>query len=142
LISSFSKLKSIDHCAEWYANLIDTYTEGIRNRTFTIDSKYMQSILQYIDRDIVNVTLNSVADKFKISTSHLSRVFKKHVGRNFLEYVTEKRLEHACNLIATTDMKISDIVSAMGCQNINYFIKTFKFQYNLTPAQYRKQYHV
>lgn len=142
LISSFSKLKSIDHCAEWYANLIDAYAEGIRNRTFTIDSKYMQSILDYIDKDIANVTLNSVADKFKISTAHLSRVFKKQVGRNFLDYVTEKRLEHACKLIATTDMKISDIVSALGYQNTTYFNKIFKSQYNLTPSQYRKQYHV
>jgi AraC-like DNA-binding protein len=142
LISSFSKLKSIDHCAEWYANLIDAYSEGIRSKTFTIDSKYMQSILDYIDKDIANVTLNSVADKFKISTAHLSRVFKKQVGRNFLDYVTEKRLEHACKLIATTDMKISDIVSALGYQNITYFNKIFKTQYSLTPTQYRKQYHV
>jgi AraC-type DNA-binding domain-containing proteins len=142
LMSSFSKLKSIDLCAEWFNNIIDILSEGIQNKSITIDSKYMKSILEYIDNDLSNVTLNSVADKFKISTAHLSRVFKKQTGRNFSDYVSEKRLEQACRLILTTDMKISDIVSKMGYQNINYFNKIFKLQYNLTPTQYRKQYQV
>jgi AraC-like DNA-binding protein len=139
LMSSFSKLNSIDQCAEWYANIIDAYAEGIHNKSINIDKKYMQAILEYIDKDIVNVTLNSAADKFKISTAHLSRMFKKQTGTNFSDYVTEKRLEHVCHLIVTTDMKISDIVSTMGYQNINYFNKIFKSQYNITPTQYRKQ---
>jgi AraC-like DNA-binding protein len=139
LMSSFSKLKSIDQCAGWYANIIDAYAEGIHNKSINIDKKYMQAILEYIDKDIINVTLNSAADKFKISTAHLSRMFKKQTGTNFSDYVTEKRLEHVCHLIVTTDMKISDIVSTMGYQNINYFNKIFKTQYNITPTQYRKQ---
>jgi two-component system response regulator YesN len=142
LMSSFSKLKSIEHCAQWYANLIDAYAEGIQNKSLNIDSQYMQSIFEYIDKDIINVTLNSTADKFKISTAHLSRMFKKQTGRNFSDYVTEKRLEHVCHLIVTTDMKISDIVSTMGYQNINYFNKIFKLQYNITPTQYRKQHQI
>jgi AraC-like DNA-binding protein len=139
LMSSFSKLKSVERCADWFANLIDAYAEGIQNKALNIDSQYMQSILDYIDKDIVNVTLNSTADKFKISTAHLSRMFKKQTGRNFSDYVTEKRLEHVCHLIVTTDMKISDIVSTMGYQNINYFNKIFKLQFNVTPTQFRKQ---
>lgn len=139
LITSFSKLKSIDHCAEWYTSIIDKYAEGIQNKALTIDKKYMQNILEYIDKDIINVTLNSAADKFKISTAHLSRVFKKQTGRNFSDYVNEKRLEHVCHLLITTDMKISDIINTMGYQNVNYFNKIFKLQYNITPTQYRKQ---
>lgn len=139
LMSSFSKLKSIDQCADWYSNIIDIYAEGIENKMQAIDNEYMQSILEYIDKDITNVTLNSVSDKFKISTAHFSRMFKKQTGKNFSDYVTEKRLEHACHLLVTTDMKISDIVNKMGYQNINYFNKIFKLKYNLTPTQYRKQ---
>lgn len=139
LMSSFSKLKSIDHCAEWYSNIIDIYAEGIQNKTLTIDSKYMQAILEYIDNDIKNVTLNSVAEKFKMSTAHFSRMFKKQTGTNFSDYVTEKCLEQACHLLITTDMKISDIVSTMGYLNVNYFNRIFKLKYNVTPTQYRKQ---
>lgn len=139
LMSSFSKLKSIDRCAEWYTNVIDIYAEGIHKKSLAIDSKHMQDILKYIDKDIKNVTLNSAADKFKISTAHLSRMFKKQTGTNFSDYVTEKRLEYACNLLITTDMKISDIVATMGYGNINYFNKIFKLKYDLTPSQYRKQ---
>lgn len=140
LMSSFTKLKNIEQCAKWYGNIIDVYAEGIKNKTHTIDSKYIQTILEYIDQDIVNVTLNSVADKFKISTAHLSRVFKKQTGTNFSDYVSQKRLDQACHLIITTDMKISDIVGTLGYQNINYFNRIFKLQYNVTPTQYRKQY--
>lgn len=139
LMASFSKLKNIERCTEWYTNIIDIYAEGLQNKALTIDKKYMQDILDYIDKDIINVTLNSTADKFKVSTAHLSRVFKKQTGRNFSDYVNEKRLDHVCHLLITTDMKISDIVNTMGYQNINYFNKIFKLQYNVTPTQYRKQ---
>lgn len=142
LMSSFLKLKSVESCAEWFSNIIDIYAEGMKNKSLAIESKYMQSILEYIDKDIKNVTLNSISDKFSISTAHFSRMFKKQTGTNFSDYVTKKRLEHACQLLAETDMKISDIVSTMGYQNVNYFNKIFKLQYNVTPSQYRKQHKV
>lgn len=141
-MSSFLKLKSVESCAEWFSNIIDIYAEGMKNKSLAIESKYMQSILEYIDKDIKNVTLNSISDKFSISTAHFSRMFKKQTGTNFSDYVTKKRLEHACQLLAETDMKISDIVSTMGYQNVNYFNKIFKLQYNVTPSQYRKQHKV
>jgi two-component system, response regulator YesN len=142
LMSAFLKLKSVESCAEWYANIIDVYAEGMQNRSANLDSKYMQAILEYIDKDIKNVTLNSVADEFKLSTAHFSRMFKKQTGTNFSDYVTDKRLEHVCNLLVTTDMKISDIVSTMGYLNVNYFNKIFKLKYNVTPSQYRKQHKI
>lgn len=139
LISSFFKLKKIEGCVEWFSNIIDIYAEGIKNKSLAIESKYMQSILEYIDKDIQNVTLNLVADKFNLSTAHFSRMFKKQTGTNFSDYVTDRRLEHACQLLSETDMKIADIVSNMGYQNVNYFNKIFKIKYNMTPSQYRKQ---
>lgn len=111
----------------------------MQNKTHPIDSKYITDILKYIDEDIQNATLNTVADKFKISTAPLSRMFKKQTGTNFSDYVTEKRLGHACHLLLTTNMKIADIASTMGYQNINYFNKIFKLKYNIAPSQYRKQ---
>lgn len=139
LMTSFLKLRSVESCAEWFANIIDVYAEGMKNKSIAMDSKYMKSILEYIDQDVQNVTLNSVADKFSLSTAHFSRMFKKQTGTNFSDYVTDKRLEHACHLLVTTDMKISDIVSTMGYQNVNYFNKIFKLKFNITPSQYRKQ---
>jgi two-component system response regulator YesN len=139
LMTSFTKLRSIERCVQWYSDLLDVYAEGIKSRSHAIDGKYMKDILNYIDVDIQTATLNSVADKFKISTAHLSRMFKKQTGMNFSDYVTEKRLDHACHLLLTTDMKIAEVVSTMGYQNINYFNKIFKLKYNITPSQYRKQ---
>lgn len=139
LNASFSKLTSIDKCAEWYESIINIYAGAMQAKLLNMDSKYMKDILKYIDENIIDITLNSVADKFKTSTAHFSRMFKKQTGTNFSDYVIEKRLEHACQLIVTTDMKISDIASTLGYLNINYFNKIFKLKYNATPMQYRKQ---
>ena len=80
----------------------------------------------------------SVADHFKISVYSLSRLFRKHIGIGFTEFVTGVRLEEAQQLLLKTDLSIAAIAGAVGMPNSNYFSRLFKATYLVSPAQFRK----
>jgi AraC-like DNA-binding protein len=56
-------------------------------------------------------------------------------------YVNQKRMELAANLLSHSDKQIQEIADACGILDANYFIKLFKKQYGITPSQYRDQLH-
>lgn len=85
-----------------------------------------------------DLTLNAVAGHFRISPAYLSALFRKKAGRTFLQHVNDVRLRHACGLLSSTDMKISDIAMEAGYGSYNTFSRIFREQKGTTPNDYRK----
>ncbi|MCR8635923.1 response regulator [Paenibacillus radicis (ex Xue et al. 2023)] len=83
------------------------------------------------------VTLQTVADELSIHPVWLSRLFKKETGQNFLDYLTEIRIEQAKQLLRSTNLKIYEIAEKIGYQEIQYFGKLFKKRTNMTPKEFR-----
>lgn len=138
LLSVFSQLHNIGSMTTFFIDLLATLEQGIQDKSVKINSDFTEAIQQYIDENCTTCSLNSTAEHFKISTGHLSRLFKKNFGITFSEYVYDAKLNHACTLLKTTSMKISDIAQEIGYYNIPYFNKIFKQKYNVTPSQFRK----
>ncbi|MNP60632.1 HTH-type transcriptional regulator YesS [compost metagenome] len=67
----------------------------------------------------------------------LSKGFKLYLGKNFIEYLTELRVQKAKDLIGGTDLKMYDIAGQVGYQN-GYFNRIFKKVEGMTPKQYRE----
>jgi YesN/AraC family two-component response regulator len=78
-----------------------------------------------------------VADELDIHPVWLSRLFKKETGQNFLDYVTDIRMEKAKDLLRHTSFKIYEIAEKIGYQEIQYFGKLFKKRMNMTPKEFR-----
>jgi len=83
-----------------------------------------------------DISLDWCADQLKISPFILSRMFKEYVGINFIDYLTNIRMERARELLRDTDMKISEVAETVGYQH-SYFNRLFKKQEGVTPGQYR-----
>lgn len=103
----------------------------------------MKNVKEYIERNFwdSNLNLDQVADIFNVSPLHLSREFKKYTGLNFVEYVSFLRINEAKQLLAKTDLKIKDIVSKIGYNDVSNFIRKFKISEGITPGQYRELYN-
>ena len=101
----------------------------------------MQQIIVYIDRNFADPMFNqaSVADHFQISTYSLSRLFKSKTNINFTEYITNKRMQLAQELLQDGN-SVASIVSQVGISNVNYFYKVFKTFTGITPAKYAEGY--
>ena len=81
------------------------------------------------------------------SYSNLTRLFKKYTNQTITQYVNNIKLQHARELLATTNMTTLMITNTLGFESVSHFNHLFKKQFNETPTQYRKlsqlsQYHV
>lgn len=116
-------------------------SEGIMNE------KYMERMLRiitYIDDHYKEaITLQSIAEREFLSIPYLSKFFRENIGLNFQAYLASVRLKHTVEeLIYSIETPIADIALKNGFPNTKSFYATFKARYNVTPNEYRKQFHV
>lgn len=76
----------------------------------------------------------------KRSREHLTRSLKKYYGVTPSELVTELRLNHASNLLLTSNLSVTDICFDCGFENLSWFYKVFQKKFQTTPTLYRKQF--
>jgi two-component system response regulator YesN len=88
--------------------------------------------------DDPNLSLGAVANLFGVSAARLSQAFKEVEGLHPSDFLALLRMEKARDLLLDTDMPIRDIGTAVGYYDVTSFIRRFKRDMSLTPAQYRK----
>lgn len=84
-----------------------------------------------------HLTLDTLSKFFYISPVYLSRLFKNKVGINFIDYLTNLRIEKAKLLFNDKNLKVYQISEMVGYNNPRYFSKVFKEMTNYTPQEYR-----
>ncbi|NIK69020.1 helix-turn-helix domain-containing protein [Paenibacillus sp. BK720] len=99
----------------------------------------MAEIVAYLDGHYFeDVGLIDMATRYHMDPSYLSRQFKAATGENFIEYVTRKRMEKACELLRESNHKVSDIAELVGYENQRYFSQVFKKFTGHTPSEFRE----
>lgn len=98
-------------------------------------------ILNYIKENLThkNITVEHLATKAYMSSSHFHKKFKNTFGVSPIDYVNSERVEFAKKLlIKNKDMKIADVAFKSGFNSISYFNRQFKKYEKITPSQYLK----
>lgn len=97
-------------------------------------------LLAYIEENFnnKNLSLAAVADHLNTSVYVATRLCKETTGKNFKEYVMDKRMEYAADLLKSTSHKVAEISGMAGFENAEYFSSLFKTKFGMTPTQYRK----
>jgi two-component system response regulator YesN len=85
-----------------------------------------------------NMSLEMISDYMQMNPSYFSRFYKKETGQNFIEALTEKRLDKAKSLLTTTNKRIADISEEVGYRNSKYFWNLFRKTFNCSPSEYRQ----
>lgn len=83
------------------------------------------------------LTLEDLAIMNKLSTSHFSLLFRKATGMSPLDYFIHLKLQRACLLLITTEIKIKTIAADLGYDDPYYFSRLFKKYMKISPLQYR-----
>lgn len=81
--------------------------------------------------------LQDLAAELAVHPVWLSQLFKKEVGMNFLEYVTDLRMQKAKELLRGSSGKIYEIAEQVGYQDVQHFGRLFKKKTGMTPKAYR-----
>ena len=96
-------------------------------------------LLDYIEKHIDDVTLEKLAEEVYLSPAYVSRYFKQKTGQNFQDYLIERRMKLAAELLENTKYRVGDVSDLVGYSNPFNFTRTFKKYYGMTPKDYRKE---
>lgn len=100
----------------------------------------IDNALKYIsDNYSENLSLRGILQLTNYSKSHFIRLFKESTGMNVSEYINKFRIEKACLDLIYTNRNITEIATANGFNNIQYFSRKFKEYIKCTPKQYQKK---
>lgn len=100
----------------------------------------IQEVRNYLDSNYMHkISLEDLENKFFISKFHLSREFKKIYGITIINFLQDKRITKAKELLRFTTLTIEDIAGQCGIPDSNYFNKVFKKSEAMTASDYRKR---
>ena len=132
-------------------NVLDNaeYTQGVHQLLRSQETLLKQEksvdfsgILDYIQAHYADPNLSAmdVAEYAHTSKAHLGRLFKLNTGKTYIEYVSELRLQKACEMLTKTQFPVTEITTRVGYTDHSSFRRKFKAQYGISVTEYRKQY--
>lgn len=141
-LDNLDKLETLNEVKAWfmnlYSNCVTQFNEKKLNRVNTI----VKAVTNYIEENYPNPSLSpeGIADHVNISSNYLRTIFKNTVNKSLSIYISEIRFNKAKILLETTDLTVSEISTAVGFSNTNYFYTAFKKNYGISPNHYRNTY--
>lgn len=106
--------------------------DSLKNETYEKLIAYLDA--HYCDQDI---SLKKLADMFDMTDSYLSRFFHDFTGKNFIDYLVEKRMKKACELLGGTAFRVRDVMEQVGYLDLASFTRKFTQVIGVSPGKYR-----
>ena len=130
---------SVDDIKKYIAHIL---TQALELRNTASGRRYsdiIQTAKNQIEHTYMSgdISLNSVAASVGMSPSYFSSIFSREMGKTFVEYLTEIRMEKAKELLVCSSMKSSEIGYEVGYKDPHYFSYIFKKTLGCSPKEYR-----
>lgn len=96
-------------------------------------------VRDYLERNYMHVcSVEEMAEGIHLSPNYLRSLFKAGTGQTILEYMTDFRLQKACEFLKDKSLKVKDVSLMVGYENVSYFSQIFVKRYGVTPNEYRR----
>jgi len=100
----------------------------------------LEQLRHYLDHHYAeHHTLETLAQRVRLSRTSLCRAFKAYTGKRVFDYLIERRIQAAMMHLRGTDQKVLNVALESGFRDLAYFNRKFKRLVGLTPSGYRKQ---
>lgn len=102
------------------------------------DSRLEDDIIRYIDENCYDseLSLQSISEHFKVSSKYLSLLCKKRYGVTYLQYIQNRRIHRAAELLTERRYTLSEVASMCGYTNQLTFRRNFKSILGINPSDY------
>lgn len=122
--------------------LINQITESIKQLNSQESSPAIRKACEYIRENYhKNITLEETASYCNLSSFYFSKVFKSETNENFINYLTNIRVEKSKELLRDTQLSVKEITMKIGYNDPNYFTRVFKKIESYSPTDYRNRRH-
>lgn len=100
----------------------------------------VNAILKFMEENIERqLTLKDIANYTGYSVSHLSSLFSNSTGHSPMNYFNMLKVKKACELLDTTNLKITQVSCMVGIEDSLYFSRLFRKIIGISPKQYREK---
>ncbi len=141
-IFSLASCQSIDDLDDLLRSLCDRLLSGdsASDSAVTEEEDEISQVVHYMEEHFSDpeISITALADSFDLTITRFSLAFKEKMGMSPLDYLTLLRVEHAKELLASTELTIRDISTQVGYYDPGSFIRRFKQVTGETPLQYRR----
>ncbi|MGI2297862.1 response regulator [Paenibacillus sp. GXUN7292] len=123
-------------CKAWLLDQVNDFMSVVNKNK---RSPAITEVCQYVEQNYMgNVSLQEAASIVHLNKTYLSGLFKKEMGVNFNDYLTQIRLDKARELIVTNQCNIGELAEKVGYTNSSHFTKVFKKTMGMSPLEFKK----
>ncbi|SDC24205.1 Helix-turn-helix domain-containing protein [Paenibacillus sp. UNCCL117] len=139
LYEQLSQIREPKLMLAWFRErVIAPFLKELGSRSDSHVKQLIEQAMHYLqERYMKDISLDSCSDHIGTNPFYLSKSFKQVTGKNFIDYLTELRMDKAKELLRESELKINDVAEQVGYQH-SYFNRIFKKQEGVTPSKYRE----
>lgn len=108
------------------------YSYSRKEKPISQSIAYMKSNIDKL------LTVDDLANQMNYSSSHFTSLFKKTTSVSPIEYFIKLKVQHACQLLSQTDLRISEVARKLGYDDSFYFSRLFKKVTGKSPKDYKQ----
>lgn len=99
----------------------------------------LAEVFAVIDRRLAEpLSLRDVADEVGMTGGHLTTLVRRRTGRTVGEWIAERRMSRARELLADTDLPVAEVARSVGMVDPGYFSRQFRRIHGASPRQWRQ----
>lgn len=133
-------IHTLDHLREWLIDFLVGKMEKVRLHQDQSSRKEIVAAQRYVMTHLnEKISMDEMAKRLDLNSSHFSRIFKKETGETFVEFVTRSKMEKARELLDISNQSVEQISEELGFDNSSYFFKLFRAFSGMSPTEYRKK---
>ncbi|HOO61766.1 MAG TPA: AraC family transcriptional regulator [Bacillota bacterium] len=138
-IHKADQIKEFNELTKLHTKMTQDYTKRMRTiRKRKALSKPVSQTIEYIyDNLHKRIKLSELSAQVGISPNYLSRLFKNETGVSITEYIMNRKIETAQNMLRYSDYSIAEITSILAFPSQSYFCEVLKKHCGMTPKKYR-----
>lgn len=111
---------------------------------FVSESNYvlekLDCIFRYVEENYQDqISLEEAADAIGFSTFYFTRFFKKNVGKTFLQFLNEYRIEKAKWLLINEELSVNEMIEQIGIGSTKTYYRLFKEIAGVSPSEYKRK---
>jgi len=133
--------KTVEDLLEFMKQKMESVFNELEQTTREWQNSAIATAIHYMKANYEReLTLQEVADHVYLSKNYLSALLKKESSKNFVDILTEFRMERAKELLRDPKIKTLEVAERVGYKNYAHFSQLFKNEYGLTPKDYKQLY--
>ncbi|CAH1195604.1 HTH-type transcriptional activator RhaS [Paenibacillus auburnensis] len=138
-LEGISRFQTMEVLEEWMIQVIRGVIHFKQEHNLSQKKDIISEIKTYVSKHFnEQISLADLAARFFISPYYLSQLFKRKTGDNYLNFLTQIRIDKAKELLENTDLKVYEVCQMVGYSDTQHFARMFEKLTGCKPREFRR----